>query len=574
MVMLADRYEIQRPVGSGGMARVVAGYDHALDRPVAIKLIRDELVGDRAMRERLLREARGAAGLQHPNTVAVHDVGEHDGVPFIVMEFVDGSTLAEVLGSEGRLSPDRTFAIVSGVLAGLGAAHERGLIHRDVKPSNILLPAAGGVKLTDFGIARELGGSAARLTDTGQLLGTPRYAAPEQAMGRTVTPASDVYSVGVVAYECLAGRPPFGAETPIGMVIAHEREPVPPLASAVAGLDPGVADVIERSLAKDPGARFDDAATMLRALRTVMPAGHGQASVEESVPAGIAGSVATGEDPADATSPIEATAVADAAAGDPATRPYTLGGTSVEVPHTDTTRSLRNDRPSTRSGWSFAFAVVAVGLLGVLALLTLTDGPVGRNAFGHKSTGDIDHAIDAPATTDDDAEDLPGAAPASDLEGLIAVLAEDADAAGDKGQDLLDDLRELAAENDAQRRRRAARDVIIDVAGWIVDGEIDADLGRDAIWILEAEGRPSDPQLADASTLFADVAAHLDEWGTRAHDLVDDLDDLLDISAPGRISRDARELAADVEGWIGAGELDREHGSSALEVLHRLDRRR
>ncbi|MFW6205414.1 MAG: serine/threonine-protein kinase, partial [Actinomycetota bacterium] len=225
MTVLADRYELAWPLGSGGMAQVYAAYDRVLQRQVAIKLINDAHVRDPEGVERFAREARLAAGLQHPNTVAVFDVGDADGRPFIVMELVEGRTLADRLRDEGRLPPHETVAIADAVLSGLGAAHDRGMVHRDVKPSNILLPAEGGVKLADFGIATV--GGAADLTGVGQVVGTPRYLAPERATGQPATPASDVYAVGAIMYECLAGRPVFQAE---GAATAGGHTPAPPSA--------------------------------------------------------------------------------------------------------------------------------------------------------------------------------------------------------------------------------------------------------------------------------------------------------------------------------------------------------
>jgi eukaryotic-like serine/threonine-protein kinase len=266
MAVLANRYELGDALGAGGMARVVSAYDNVLHRDVAIKLIHDSSAGDPTSRERMLREARAAAGLHHPNTVAVFDAGEADGRPFIVMERVVGWSLGDRLQDEGPLSVADTLAIADAVLAALQAAHARGLVHRDVKPSNILLPDSGGVKLADFGIAKALAETSAGLTSTGQLLGTPRYLAPEQVAGRPASPASDLYSLAVVLYQCLTGEPPFMAETPLAEALAHQREPVPEVAKAAPHVPAAVARTVERALAKEPSERFADAAAMRRAL--------------------------------------------------------------------------------------------------------------------------------------------------------------------------------------------------------------------------------------------------------------------------------------------------------------------
>ncbi|NDL57511.1 serine/threonine-protein kinase [Phytoactinopolyspora mesophila] len=266
MAVLADRYELGEPLGAGGMARVVTAYDHVLHRDVAVKLIHDAYAGDPTSRERMLREARAAAGLQHPNTVSVFDAGEADGRPFIVMERVIGRSLAHRLHDEGALSVADTISIADAVLSALGAAHSRGLVHRDVKPSNILLPDSGGVKLADFGIAKALAETSAGLTSTGQLLGTPRYLSPEQVAGRPASPASDLYALGVVLYECLTGEPPFKAETPLAEALAHQREPVPAIAQSAPHAPAALARTLERALAKEPSDRFTDADAMRRAL--------------------------------------------------------------------------------------------------------------------------------------------------------------------------------------------------------------------------------------------------------------------------------------------------------------------
>jgi serine/threonine-protein kinase len=249
MAVLANRYELGDALGAGGMARVVSAYDNVLHRDVAIKLIHDSSAGDPTSRERMLREARAAAGLHHPNTVAVFDAGEADGRPFIVMERVVGWSLGDRLQDEGPLSVADTLAIADAVLAALQAAHARGLVHRDVKPSNILLPDSGGVKLADFGIAKALAETSAGLTSTGQLLGTPRYLAPEQVAGRPASPASALYSLAVVLYQCLTGEPPFMAETPLAEALAHQREPVPEVAKAAPHVPAAVARTVERALA-------------------------------------------------------------------------------------------------------------------------------------------------------------------------------------------------------------------------------------------------------------------------------------------------------------------------------------
>jgi eukaryotic-like serine/threonine-protein kinase len=306
--VLADRYELQELLGSGGMARVHAARDRRLGRRVAVKLVREDLVGDGRSRERLLREARSAASFHHPNSVAVFDVGEHDRQPFIVMELIDGESLADRLSREGRLRPAEVVGIGVGVLAALEAAHERGLVHRDIKPANVLLPQPGGVKLADFGIAKAVADTAGGLTAVGDVMGTPNYLSPEQAAGQSAVPASDLYALGVVLYECLAGRPPFSGENPLAVALAHQREPTPPLRRVAPDVPEDLAAVVEQALAKDLAVRFADAPAMRRALEGLAdPAAAPTVALAEA-PAHAATTVLMPDD-GDEAGPYPATAV-------------------------------------------------------------------------------------------------------------------------------------------------------------------------------------------------------------------------------------------------------------------------
>jgi serine/threonine protein kinase len=201
--LAGGRYRVERTLGSGGMAIVVLARDRELDRPVAIKLLADNLARDADLRARFVREARLAARLSHPNVVKVFDAGEDGGRPYIVMECVNGPTLAEVLARRGRLPPDEAVDLAIQACAGLDHAHEAGLVHRDVKPHNLLLRDDGLLKVADFGIARAV--QATRLTEAGTILGTGAYLSPEQAAGEDVTAAADLYSLGAVVYELLTG---------------------------------------------------------------------------------------------------------------------------------------------------------------------------------------------------------------------------------------------------------------------------------------------------------------------------------------------------------------------------------
>jgi eukaryotic-like serine/threonine-protein kinase len=261
---LAGRYELAEELGRGGMGRVVVAHDRALGRDVAIKLL--ESTDDPTARERFLREARSAARLHHPNVVAVYDTGEEDGRPYLVTELVRGRSLAELLRRDGPMAVDEAIGVTLGVLEGLAAAHRAGMVHRDVKPANVLLPDDGGVKLSDFGIAKALDDAASELTAAGSVMGTPTYLAPELLSGSPPSPASDLYSVGCLMYAQLTGSPPFATGEPLTIAYAHRNEPVPPIEQARSDLPPDLVAVLTRALEKDPADRFNDATTMRTAL--------------------------------------------------------------------------------------------------------------------------------------------------------------------------------------------------------------------------------------------------------------------------------------------------------------------
>ncbi len=264
--LAAGRYEVEKTLGGGGMAVVYLAQDTELGRSVAVKLLADNLTDDLELRRRFVREARLAARLSHPNVVAVYDAGEEDGRPFIVMECVEGESLAETVRREDRLEPERVRELALQACAGLEHAHRAGLIHRDVKPGNLLVTTDGTLKIADFGIAHAVEGT--RLTEAGTVLGTAAYLSPEQASGEPVTPASDLYSLGACLYELLAGRPPYGYET-IGELLARRTwGPPPPLEGVPADL----AGPIQACLARDPAARPPSASALARELASARAA--------------------------------------------------------------------------------------------------------------------------------------------------------------------------------------------------------------------------------------------------------------------------------------------------------------
>src|SRR5579864_1766748 len=264
--LLGGRYELDGVVGRGGMAEVYRARDIRLDRIVAVKTLREDLARDQTFQARFRREAQSAASLNHPSIVAVYDTGEDDSgsshVPFIVMEYVDGQTIRDLLRGDRRLMPERALEITDGVLRALDYSHRHGIVHRDIKPGNVMLNRHGEIKVMDFGIARALSDAQATMTQTAQVIGTAQYLSPEQARGERVDSRSDLYSTGCLLYELLTGRPPFTGDSPVAIAYQHVREnPIPP--SRVDPEVPPWADaIVLKAMAKSPADRYQTAADM------------------------------------------------------------------------------------------------------------------------------------------------------------------------------------------------------------------------------------------------------------------------------------------------------------------------
>ncbi len=261
--MIDGRYRVVKRLGSGGMADVFRAHDTQLGREVAVKVLYSRFAEDAQFVERFKREASSAAGLSHPSIVGVFDRGEWDGTYYIAMELIEGRTLKDVIRERGPAPPEAATDIVTQILRALRFAHQRGVVHRDIKPQNVLVDAEGRVKVTDFGIARA---GASDMTETGSIMGTAQYLSPEQAQGRPVDARSDLYSVGVVLYEMLTGRVPFDAESPVTVALKQVSEaPIPPR-ELEPSIPPALEAVVLRALEKEPARRFADADEFIRAL--------------------------------------------------------------------------------------------------------------------------------------------------------------------------------------------------------------------------------------------------------------------------------------------------------------------
>ena len=405
--LLAGRYEILSAIATGGMGEVWKARDRVLDRTVAAKVLRSEYISDPSFLARFRNEARHTAALTHPNIASVYDYGETTDetgtqqLAFLVMEFVDGQPLHTILHDEGRLPVDWTLHVLAQSAEGLSAAHRAGVVHRDIKPGNLLVRPDGVVKLTDFGIAQAR--DATPLTKTGMVVGTAQYLSPEQAQGMEVTAASDVYSLGVVAYECLAGARPFDGASQVAIALAHINRPPPPLPGDVP---PAVRLLVERALAKDPTERFADGAAFAEAVHRVAAGGSPTGATLSAVPLAPATAPTRIVDMSDgATQMFPATGAAVAA---PGARPM------PPLARQDDDDCLDDEPPADdrrRRRWLWiALALLLVGLVAVAAwALTRGGGDGGGDGgSGEPTTSTSASAPSSAATVQFDPADWIG----------------------------------------------------------------------------------------------------------------------------------------------------------------------
>ena len=336
------RYRIVERIGSGGMADVYRAEDTHLGREVALKMLHRRFAQDAEFVERFRREAKSAAGLQHPNVVGVFDRGEHDGTYYIAMECLAGRTLKDVVHDEAPVDQMRVIDLGVQILSAAAFAHKRGVIHRDFKPHNVIVDDAGVAKVTDFGIARA---GASEMTETGSIMGTAQYLSPEQAQGHAVTATSDLYSIGVMLYELLTGRIPFSGDSAVAIALKHLQEPPPPMSADGLAIEPNLEAVVMGALAKDPAARWQSAEDFAAALDACRP----------YVEAHAAGEPVT-----------ENTAVFAPVVG-PATDPATAAMGPVVAPASYETRD-RARPPERRRRWpAVAIGVLVLVLVGLMA---------------------------------------------------------------------------------------------------------------------------------------------------------------------------------------------------------------
>ena len=356
--VIDGRYRVLGKLGSGGMADVYCAEDMHLGRKVAVKLLHTRFAQDQEFVERFRREASSAAGLQHPNVVGVYDRGEFDDTYYIAMEYCEGESLKQLIVREAPLDPARAIAITKQILVASRFAHRRNVIHRDLKPHNVILDEEENVKVTDFGIARA---GASDITEVGAIMGTAQYLSPEQAQGRPVTEASDLYSVGVVLFELLTGRAPFSGDSPVAVAMQHVSQPPPSPREFQPSIPPALEAVVLKALAKDPAQRYGDSDSFIKALEGVeAQLQRGPVDTESTavyMPVGVA--------------PAPTAAVAAPPTAPPAPPPPAGDGVVPPPPVVDYPEHEEHRR---RNPWVVAGILAALAAIAVGAFLLLTGG--------------------------------------------------------------------------------------------------------------------------------------------------------------------------------------------------------
>ena len=462
---LSDRYELIRVVGRGGMAEVWEARDRVLGRRVAVKILHASLAGDPTFIERFRREATAAASLNHRSMVALYDAGVDGDANYLVMEFLDGETLADCLAREGRIDLDQTVGVGVAVASALQAVHDVGLVHRDVKPANIMITPSQGAKLMDLGIVR--GPESTSLTETATVIGTTGYLSPEQASGKPAGPRSDLYALGCVLFEAATGERPFRADSPVAVAVQHMTEAPPVPSTLVPGLPAGFDRVVARALAKEPDRRYADARAMAADLSQLVGEDPGATSAYAVAPTALA--------PA---------ALAPAAAAPTAVSPIPAEASTATAGRPPADTEVAASPPGRPGGTALWWAALAVVLI-ILALVAVASGwfdtdeagppadpqvpdtePTAETPPDDPESADEDPAPEPDEEADpepDDTTTVPPEADASDLDSALEEFVDAADAAlanGEIDQSARDNLADKAA--DAADKARDGDDDALD----------------------------------------------------------------------------------------------------------------
>jgi serine/threonine protein kinase len=363
-------YDIVAELGRGGMGVVYKGYESSLNRYVAIKVLAESLAHDESVKERFLREARSMASLNDPHIIQIYFIGEHEGQTFFVMEFVEGESLGSLLKRDGKLRPEQAARVILQTAMGLASAHDKGVVHRDIKPGNLMVTSRGAIKIADFGIALVTQDFSKKLTSTGEFVGTPGYLSPEVCLGKPVDSRSDIFSLGIVLFEMLTGRMPFTDESPLGLMLEVVRAEIPDVRQLNSDVDAELSRILSRMIAKDPNDRYNNCHELVEDLSR-HPALTGAPTVGLTPRVSSAASTVIGmKTPASAQRPLPQTAptprpgglnAGTAAASMPTPPPLQQAG--ARTPHERATRPSMVKQPPARRSSALPWAIAAVAVL-------------------------------------------------------------------------------------------------------------------------------------------------------------------------------------------------------------------
>ena len=362
-------YDIVSELGRGGMGVVYKGFEGSLHRYVAIKVLADSLAHDEGVKERFLREARSMAALNDPHIIQIYFIGEDEGQTFFVMEFVEGESLGSMLKRDHRLTVEQAAKIIHQTALGLASAHDRGVVHRDIKPGNLMITSRGTVKIADFGIALSSHDLSSKLTSTGEFVGTPGYLSPEVCLGKPVDQRSDIFSLGIVLFEMLTGRMPFNDESPLGLMLEVVKADIPDVRELNHDVDPEIAQVLARMIAKDPAARYQDCHELVAALAMHPLVARGGPITVQTKMSPAASTLVGQKTPVSAQAALRSTPATPVRTGAGANTRVTMAGQPQPPPAPGSVHQPVLDRPTAASARPRAsalpWAIAAILLLGV-----------------------------------------------------------------------------------------------------------------------------------------------------------------------------------------------------------------